>query len=111
MGSINSRVYRNAISFLYYYYTKKASGFTTTTQSLSYNNPEQKITIDYPPDWRVCCEKNGPQRYNPDNMFSVMFDSPTITIESLDPPTITLQEHQKKQIDIFSAESPDVKLY
>jgi PsbP len=105
---------------------QKASGFTTTTQSLSYNNPEQKITIDYPPDWRVCCEKNGPQQSNPDNMFSVMFVSPTIstsgdvipleetmsasiTIESLDPPTITLQEHQKKQIDIFSAESPDVK--
>jgi hypothetical protein len=81
---------------------QKASGFTTITQSLSYNNPEQKITIDYPSDWRVCCKKNGPQRYNPDNMFSVMFDSPTIstsgdvipleetmsasiTIESLDP--------------------------
>jgi hypothetical protein len=87
---------------------------------------QEQITIDYPPDWLVCCEKNGPQRYNPDNMFSVMFDSPTIstsgdiipleetisasiTIESLDPPTITLQEHQKKQVDIFSAESPDVK--
>lgn len=103
-----------------------ASGFTTTIQSLSYNNPEQKITIDYPPDWRVCCKENGTQRYNPDNIFSVMFLSPTIstsgdvipsddtmsasiTVEKLDAPSITLQEHQNKQIDIFSGESPDVK--
>jgi hypothetical protein len=28
-----------------------ASGFTTTIQSLSYNNPDQKIAIDYPSDW------------------------------------------------------------
>jgi len=30
---------------------QKASGFTTITQSLSYNNTEQKISIDYPADW------------------------------------------------------------
>jgi hypothetical protein len=105
---------------------QKASSFTTTIQSLTYNNPEQKITIDYPPDWSVCCEKNGPQQYNPDNVFSVLFLSPSIstsgnvipsedtmsasiTIEKLDPTTITLQEHQRKQVDIFSGEAPDVK--
>jgi hypothetical protein len=53
-----------------------ASGFTTTTQSLSYNNPGQKIAIDYMPDWRISDISYGPQQYTPDRLFSVGFISP-----------------------------------
>jgi len=35
--------------------------------------------------------------------------SASITFEKLNPPTITLQDHQRKQIYIFSREAPDVK--
>jgi hypothetical protein len=92
---------------------QKASGFTTTTQSLSYNNPEQKISIDYPPDWGPPDEKNGPEKYAPERLFSVSFSSPSnkdgadfvtayFDIDRLDSPTTTLQEHEKKQVDTLS---------
>jgi hypothetical protein len=108
-----------------YIIQQAASGLTITIQSLSYNNPEQKITIDYPPDWSVCCEKNSPEQYAPARLFSVMFISPSvedgkllwindsmsasIDIDRLNPATITLQEHEKKQGDILSGMSPDIK--
>jgi hypothetical protein len=97
-----------------------ASGFTTTTQSLSYNNPGQKIAIDYMPDWRISDISYGPQQYTPDRLFSVGFISPdddagidfvsaSINIDRLNPPTITLQEHEKKLVDNLAGAAPDVK--
>jgi hypothetical protein len=92
---------------------QKASGFTTTTQSLSYNNTEQKISIDYPADWGPPDEKSGPGKYAPERLFSVSFNSQSnkdgadfvtayFDIDRLDPPTTTLQEHEKEQVDSLS---------
>jgi hypothetical protein len=97
-----------------------ASGFTTTIQSLSYNNPQQKIAIDYMPDWRISDISYGPQQYTPDRLFSVDLISPSenegadfvsasINIDRLNPPAITLQEHEKKLVDTLAGEAPDVK--
>jgi len=93
-------------------------GFTITTQSLSYNNPEQKISIDYPPDWSSPDEKNGPEKYAPERLFSVTFSSPSnkdgadfitayFDIDRLESPTTTLQEHQKERVDILSGGNSD----
>ena len=103
------------ICLLFPFYTtlQAASGFTITSQSLSYNNPKQKISIDYPPDWGAPNEKNGPEKYAPERLFSVSFNSPSnkdgadfvtayFDIDELKPPTTTLQEHEKKQIDTLS---------
>jgi hypothetical protein len=97
----------------FYVAQQTALGFTITTQSLSYNNPEQKISIDYPPDWGTPNEKNGPEKYAPERLFSVTFNSPSnkdgadfitayFDIDRLEPPTTTLQEHEKKQVDTLS---------
>lgn len=103
------------ISLLLPFYTilQAASGFTVTTQSLTYNNPEQRISIDYPPDWGTPEEKNGPEKYAPERLFSVTFTSPSnkdgadfvtayFDIDRLDPPTTTLQEHQKEHVGILA---------
>ena len=72
------------------------------------------------PDWRVVNEKYGPERYAPDRLFSVGFISPTdndagidfvgasIIIDRLNPPTITLQEHEKKLFGNLVGDASDV---